>query len=60
MNLQLPAVKPAQDAADNLTADSLAVDKYAVGQSVGGQLNRRVRRRFHGGQLQIHDDSNLR
>src|SRR5215469_5942362 len=34
MNLQQPAVKPAQDAADQLTADRLAVEKYAVGQSV--------------------------
>ena len=34
MNLQQPAVKPAPDAADQLVADRLAVEKYAVGQSV--------------------------
>ncbi len=34
MNLQQPAVKPAQDAVDQFTADRLAVEKYAVGQSV--------------------------
>jgi len=34
MNLQQPAVKPAPDAADQLVADRLAAEKYAVGQSV--------------------------
>jgi aerobic carbon-monoxide dehydrogenase large subunit len=34
MSFQQPAVKPAQDAADQLTADRLAVEKYAIGQSV--------------------------
>jgi carbon-monoxide dehydrogenase large subunit len=34
MNLQQPAVKPAQDAADQLTADHWATEKFAVGQSV--------------------------
>src|SRR5215472_11562811 len=34
MNLQQPAVKPAPDAADQLVTDRLAVEKYAIGQSV--------------------------
>src|SRR3984893_3281648 len=34
MSFQQSAVKPAQDAADQLTVDRLAVEKFAVGQSV--------------------------